>query len=251
MNKIKQIYQYYTLNITQEDTTSLAYYFLLSLVPSITIITMMLKVFHVNVDFIYNFINRVFSADIANMIEKILYDNRVTYLSIATIVVSVWVCSKGVYRMIGKVNELYHTKPVFFIRLKLQSILDTIIFLLLVVGLIILSTFIPLIIKMLQLNTTAKFYNYVIGFLFCFSVLLVLFYLVPSVKVKVSEVWLGALVSTIIFFLIVIGIGIYLKFANLSNIYGSFASLALLLLTCNLFAKGLYIGFVINALGKM
>ena len=74
--------------------------------------------------------------------------------------------------------------------------------------------------------------------------------LVPSLKLRFKEVYLGSLVTSVLFILIIFGFSIYLRFANYSTVYGPFASLAVLLMIFDFFSKAIYLGYAINAFNK-
>ena len=251
MDYIIKVMSYYRAHIQNEDTTSLSYYFLLSLIPAITLLAFLSHLLHIDLTIVKDMLYQVFTHDIALIIENALFDQRISYLSIVTIFVSLYICSKGIYRLIRKVNELYHYESPFYLKLKIHSLMDTFLVLILILVLIVIVGVIPMIMSLLNLDAILVVYKYIGGFAFLFMVLLIVFYLVPSTKVSIKEIWVGTLFTTISFILIIFGINIYLKYANYSNIYGYFASIAVLLLTCDFFAKGLYLGFVINALRKM
>lgn len=242
------ILKYYKYYISQEDTTSLSYYILLSLIPAITVIAFISHLLHIDLEFVRELIFQVFTRDIAVIIVDALFDRRISYLSAITIIVSVYVCSKGVFRLVRKVDELYGYQSRFYIKLRVHAVIDTFLFLLLILGMIVIIGIIPVLMSGLHLSIVHGIYKYVAGFIFLFCALMILFYLVPSKKVKLKNIYKGAFVSTVVFILIILAVNIYLKYANYSNVYGSFASIAVLLLTCDFFAKGLYLGFVINAM---
>lgn len=245
------VLNYYRRHIHLEDTTSLSYYLLLSLIPALTVLAFLSQILNIDLKIVSEYIHYIFTKDIAIIIENALFDTRINYLSIVTIGISIFVCSKGIYRMIKKVNELYHYHNAPYLKLRISAFVDTILLFILILGLIVIIGVIPAIISLLNLSVITVLFKYAGGFAFLFLMLLIVFYLVPTPKVTIKEIWVGAFVSAIVFVLIIFGVNVYLKFANYKNIYGSFASIAVLLLTCDFFAKGLYLGFVINALRKM
>lgn len=250
MEKIINIFKYYRLHIHLEDTTSLSYYLILSLIPALTVLAFLAQRLQIDITVVSDYIYSIFTPEIGTIIKSALFDSRVNYLSIVAIGISIFVCSKGIYRLIRKVNELYHYQNAPYFKLRVHALIDTFLLFVLMLGMIVIVGIVPVIDNFLHLNIVYLL-KYAGGFIFLFCMLLIVFYLVPTQKVKLKDIWGGALVSTILFVLIIFGINLYLNFVNYKNIYGSFASIAVLLLTCDFFAKGLYLGFVINALRNM
>lgn len=71
---------------------------------------------------------------------------------------------------------------------------------------------------------------------------LLLYKYLPDIKLKLSEVWLGALVAAILFVLGQWALGWYFKHAALSNQYGVAASLVIIIFWLYYFGQILYIG---------
>ena len=74
----------------------------------------------------------------------------------------------------------------------------------------------------------------VIGFLLSFGVITVLFGLIfkilPDAKVKLRDVWIGAMVTTLLFILGKYGLGVYFAKANPGSTYGAAGSIVLVML---------------------
>ena len=76
-----------------------------------------------------------------------------------------------------------------------------------------------------------------------FVAFLILFWIVPATKVRISEAWIGALVSAILFELSKIGFSIYLeRFGNYDVVFGSLGAVVVLLFWIYISANILLLG---------
>lgn len=90
--------------------------------------------------------------------------------------------------------------------------------------------------------------GYVIGFALVFLVLLLVYRFIPNLKTTWGMIWPGALVSAVLFELAKFGFILYLaRFANYSRIYGSLASLIILVFWIWISAMIVLLGVEFNA----
>lgn len=251
MKQLRELYQFYKRHVSVEDTTSLAYYFILSLVPAATILTVLAQQLHIDLSSLSSWITTIFNENIAVFIITAFSSRDVSAYSLITLIISLYVCSKGVYRVTRTVNYMYEVDPGPRIPARIHSLIDTFLLLILILGLIILITVLPLLFEVLNLGPIWNLIKYAGGFLFIFIIMLIEGKLVPFVRLSFKEVYKGALVTSVLFLLIILGFSIYLMFANYTTIYGPFASLAVLLMIFDFFAKAIYLGFAINAFDKL
>ena len=250
MNKLRRMYDFYVRHVSTEDTTSLAYYFILSLIPAATLLASFAQMLHFDLAKDTSVIKTVFNENIANSVIELLTSRSVSYYSIITLLICLYVCSKGIYRVTRTVDYMYKVDPKPYMLARFTAALNTLLLVILILGLMVLMTIVPFILNFLNLGPIWSLIQFGGGFFFVLIIMLIMFKVVPSIPLTLKEIYRGALVTSILFILIIFGFSIYLRFANYTTIYGPFASVAVLLLMFDFFAKAIYIGFAVNALDQ-
>lgn len=250
MKKAKAIYTFYRNHVSVEDTTSLAYYFILSIVPAATLLTVLLQFFHLDISKITFLDLSLMSEDVLELLQSVIASRNVSAYSIISLGICLYVCSKGVYRMTKNVNYMYKVDSLPFVPARFFAAVDTLLILLLIIGIVLFVTVVPFIFRFFHLSPLWNMVKYGGSFFYSFIVMVMINMLVPSLKLRFKEVYLGSLVTSVLFILIIFGFSIYLRFANYSTVYGPFASLAVLLMIFDFFSKAIYLGYAINAFNK-
>lgn len=250
MKKMKRLYNFYIRHVSVEDTTSLAYYFILSLIPAITLVTTFARFLHYDIESISTLIEKIFTKDVADIVLNLLVSQEVSYYSIITLVVCLYVCSKGIFRVTRSVDYMYKVDPKPYLPARINAAFNTLLLVVLILGLMIILTVLPMFFSLLKLNPLWSIVQYGGGFFFILMIMLMMFKVLPSTSLSFKEVYKGAFVTSLLFLLIIFGFSIYLRFANYTTIYGPFASIAVLLLVFDFFSKAIYLGFAVNALNQ-
>ncbi len=248
MKRIRRLYEFYVRHVSIEDTTSLAYYFILSLIPAATLLASFAQMVHFDLAKDTKVLHFIFSENIANNVLNLLSSRSVSYYSLITLLICLYVCSKGIYRVTRTVDYMYKVDPKPYMPARLDAAFNTLLLVILILGLMVLMTIVPWLFNWLNLSPIWSLIQYGGGFFFILVIVLIMFKVVPSVALSLKDIYKGAIVTSVLFILIIFGFSIYLRFANYTTIYGPFASVAVLLLMFDFFAKAIYIGFAINAL---
>lgn len=250
MIKLRRLYDFYARHVSVEDTTSLAYYFILSLIPAFTLLASFAQIVHFDLAKDTVLLTTIFTKDIAESVNALLNSSDVSYYSIITLVICLYVCSKGIYRVTRTVDYMYKVDPKPFMPARFNAALNGLLLVVLILGLMILITIVPFLLNWLNLGPIWSVIQFGGGFFFILIIMLIMFKILPSTQLSLKEVYKGAIVTSILFILIIFGFSIYLRFANYTTIYGPFASVAVLLLMFDFFAKAIYMGFAVNALNQ-
>lgn len=214
-----------------------------------------------NVDILYQF-QDLFPEEVFGIIDLISIDlqrnQSDTVLSIA-IIATIWAASKGIMAVITSLNKAYRekeTRSYFYIRF--MAFIYTIAF-----ALVLILTFI-LIIFWNKLLSFAFSYIYlptslegIIGFIrILFAIILLFFFFFillynasPNKKISFKEVVPGAILSTLGWLLMSFIFSIYInRLGNFSYMYGSLASIIILMIWLYLCSIILLIGGELNAI---
>ena len=248
MNRIKRSVRFYLHYVNKTDTVTLAYYFILGIVPMITLMMGMCSYFKINTIMITNTLRMVLPEIISNQIISIFFARNTSMVSWLTIAISVYVSSKGTYRMILAVDKMYHIRQeMSFLSLQIHAIFDIFLIMALFASTLIGFGSLPEIYSQAGIIHYKELTN-VSLFVMIYLMLLIVFKTVPSIRIRFRDCLLGALCTEVLFVGIVIFYKVYLMFANPTNVYGSIAGFAFLLMSVEYFCQAIYFGFAVNAL---
>lgn len=233
----------------------LSYNFVLAIIPMFTIIFLITSLFSISidsvVDLIRNFIPNYIGDILIDIISSKSYNISIGFLNLITLYAS----SRGMYAIVEASNSLYNVKDSNVIKNRLKSFL---ILFLLIISLIFLI-FIPILGgKILDFlddyNIIAKnivviyrVLKWPITILFIYFNVKIIYMIAPSVKVKGSEVMLGAFTTTILWSIFTALFEYYLTyFSKYDVLYGSLSSITVLLIWIYFLSYILILGIVIN-----
>ena len=236
----------------------LAFSFVLSIVPTITILTYVASVFHVSLDFIYDFITKAFSSDFANMLLRVNVNTTININFIITLVVGYFIASNGPASIIVSSNTIYGIKNSGFFKRRLKAFLMILIIITLFVFLLIFGVFGNRIIEMLQLmdisnviitNITllVSVLRGPISWFISFIFIKIIFTMAPDKKIPSSEVNKGAIFTTVGFIIVTYIYSIYTsRIAEYHVFYGNLANIVVLMIWFYLLSIIFTIGLALN-----
>lgn len=220
-----------------------AFFMILSAVPLTMFIVSILQNLHIPVDFIEMGLSGVFSEQIVDEISEFLtnaYNNAVG-ISLITLIITLWSAAQGIHAITNGLNRIYYAyenRNWFFLRIRAMfytiAFFAIILFSLVIIGLgSTINKWLSPYIKYLP-DFVALIYHlrYVLIFLF----LVVLFALVyrnfPNISRKQHKEYgiryqlPGAFLCTLSWYVLSLGISIYVDNFNGFSIYGGLATLA-------------------------
>lgn len=185
-----------------------------------------------------------------------------TFFLLTTAISFFWLISKGFYGISSAANITYQVPLMKFAYL--ERILSFFIVILMVIVLVVAMFFalfgqalIVLILNILHLNIDLNWlilFNIiksVISFIAYFSFFLLLFYLAPTIKIKVAEIIPGALVTSVGWSISSIAFSFYANhIANYNKFYGSLSVIIILLLWLYILGYTITIGLQVNYILK-
>lgn len=239
----------------------LAYFFLLSLFPMLLFIVTLLPYLHLSVSQVYTLLEEVMPDQIYSLTSDTLSEvlkNRHGGLLSVGILGTLWSASNGVNALNKSLNRSYdqeETRP--FLKVRLYSLIFTILLIGLVVVALVLPVFGEQIGKLLFsafglengfLAVWNKF-RYILPPVVIFIVLTLMYWLMPNMKLDLKSVWVGALFSTLAWLIVSYGFSFYINnFSNYSATYGSIGGIIILMLWLYITGIILMVGGQVNAL---
>lgn len=236
----------------------LAFSFVLSIVPTLTILTYVAASLHLSLDFITEFIGHIFSSDFANMLIGTSVIAKVDFKFITTLVIAYYIASNGTAAIIVSSNTIYGIENSGFLRRRIKASIMILVIILLFVFLLIFGVFGNKIIEMLQfINISDALITNItlvisvlkgpISWFIIFVFVKLIFTMAPDKKIQAHEVNKGALFTTFGFIVTTYIYSLYAtNFARYDVLYGSLASLAVLMIWFYLLSYIFTIGLALN-----
>lgn len=236
----------------------LAFSFVLSIVPTLTILTYIASIFHFDLHFINDFITQAFSQEFANMLLGTNMVISADWNFFLTLIIAYIIASNGAASVIASSNMIYGIKNSSFLKRRLKSLVMILIIILLFVFLLIFSVFGNKIIEMLQImDISEKIITNItliisvlkgpISWFIIFFFIKIIFTMAPDKKIRSNEVNKGAIFTTVGFVVVTYIYSLYTtNFARYDVFYGNLASIVVLMIWLYLLSYIFTIGLALN-----
>ena len=236
----------------------LAFSFVISIVPTLTILTYIASIFHFDLAFINDFITQAFSQEFANMLLGTNMVITADWNFFLTLIIAYIIASNGAASVIASSNMIYGIKNSKFLKRRLKSLVMILIIILLFVFLLIFSVFGNKIIEMLQImDISEKIITNItliisvlkgpISWFIMFFFIKIIFTMAPDKKIHSNEVNKGAIFTTVGFVVVTYIYSLYTThFANYDVFYGNLASIVVLMIWLYLLSYIFTIGLALN-----
>lgn len=236
----------------------LAFSFVISIVPTLTILTYIASIFHFDLAFINDFITQAFSQEFANMLLGTNMVITADWNFFLTLIIAYIIASNGAASVIASSNMIYGIKNSKFLKRRLKSLVMILIIILLFVFLLIFSVFGNKIIEMLQImDISEKIITNItliisvlkgpISWFIIFFFIKIIFTMAPDKKIQSNEVNKGAIFTTVGFVVVTYIYSLYTThFANYDVFYGNLASIVVLMIWLYLLSYIFTIGLALN-----
>lgn len=235
----------------------LAYFFVLAIVPTITLISYEAALLNLSTDVLYDFIDSAFSSDIANMLLTSSSESKGIGFFVV-VIVGYFIASNGPASIIITSNMIYGEEQEGFIKRRLKAIIMTFFLSLLFVFMLIVPVFGN---KIVELFTLANVSSVVtrnvslvisllqgpIMWLIMYFFIKVIYAMAAKRKARNSFVGYGALFTTFSWIIITYIYSYYINnFAVYTTFYGGLANIVILMIWIYLLAYAFTIGMALN-----
>jgi len=236
----------------------LAFSFVLSIVPTLTILAYIASVFNVDMTFLSDFITKAFSKEFANMLfsNNIIISAEVNFF--LTLFIAYIIASNGTASVIVSSNTIYGIKNASFIKRRLKAFIMILLIILLFIFLIIFNLFGSKLIEMFQLmDISRKIITNItlvisilkgpVSWFIIFLLIKIIYTMAPDKKIQSHEVNKGAIFTTVTFIIVTYIFSLYTTyFARYDVFYGNLASIVVLMLWLYLLSYMFTIGLALN-----
>ena len=236
----------------------LAFFFVLSVVPIVSLITYFASYLHVSMNFVLNFIEKAFSADIANMLHPIIQSNTVSLKFFVSLLFGFYIASNGADSIIVAANAIEGTPNQSYPKRRIKALIMT----LFIVGLFVFILLVPVFgnrimdaIRYVDLNSNVTqrleqvfiFLKGPISWFIMFMFIKIIYTMAPDQRRGSSYTTYGAVFTTVLWIIVTWIYSFYIThFARYDMFYGSLANIVILMLWVYLLAYIFVVGMCLN-----
>lgn len=237
----------------------LAFFFVLSLVPIVSLVGVLASAFNVSADKVLTFFNVTFSSDVTHAITEVLkgkgFDSNIGLFLFSAFVIA----SNGMYSIVIASNILYGVENKNYIRLHIKAIFLTIIIISLIIFILIVPAFGGHIIDLMrnsnispsiinQVNWTYTILKYPLSFTFIYFNVKLIYTVAPDIKILSRNVTYGALFTSFIWIFATRIFSYYVSnFARYDVFYGSLSNIVALMFWVYILCYVLVMGMALNS----
>ena len=233
---------------------NVAFFFVMALIPIITILALIASYFSISFDSILTFIDNLLPKEASSLIIDVIsgkgFDTSVGTFTI----IALFIASNGTYAIINASNTLYGITSSDRLKDRIKSVIMLFILLLLIIFLIVVPLFGEKILNLLEfipfiesIKTIHKLLEWPVSIFLIFVNLKLIYTIAPSVKVASKTTTYGALFTTIIWTIATAVFSYYLNhFANYNILYGNLSSLIILMMWLYIISYVFVMGIAIN-----
>lgn len=238
----------------------LAYYMVLSFIPFLMFLMTLVGFSHLNSDAVLNLLSNVMPTEAFNLIQNTvveIVDGEQTGLLWISIGLAIWVSSSGFKAVIKGLNKAYGVKETrSYIKLKLISMIYTVLLALIVIATLFLFVFGDVIghffIRVLEhpelIYSIWNFLRYIVVILIMILFFMFLYNATPCIRLGWIEVIPGAAVTTLCWISVSYVFAYYVNnFSNYSRLYGSLGAVFMFMTWMFITSMILILGGEINA----
>lgn len=236
----------------------LAFFFVLSVVPTITLISYGASFLHLPMDFISSFLNNAFGETTAELIMPMVQGVNLSVGYLITLIVGYFIASNGAASIIITSNAIYGIRNSSFLRRKVKSFIMTIFIVVLFLFILVIPVFGQKIIDIIKLvNFNDNFTRYTeltflilkgpVSWFIIFMFIKIIYTMAPDRKLPSSFVNYGAFSTTVGWILSTYLYSYYINhFAHYDIFYGGLANIVILMLWVYLLAFIFVVGMALN-----
>ena len=236
----------------------LAFFFVLSVVPIITLIGYISSWFGLSMNVIVNFLSSSFSKETANLLVPIIQGKSIDLNIVSVIILSYFFASNGSHSIIVASNTIYGIENSTFFRRRIKSLFMTFFLVLLFIFILVVPVFgnqILAFVDSINPNTNLVIalknaYPYISAPITLFTIFIfikIIYTMAPDQKTYSATVNKGSIFTTVFWFLITMAYTYYAhNLANYDLFYGGLSNIVVLMLWVYFLAYIFVIGLALN-----
>ncbi|MDD4036187.1 MAG: YihY/virulence factor BrkB family protein [Bacilli bacterium] len=236
----------------------LAYFFVLSLVPILSLIGVIASLFGLSINKIIEFLNTSFGVQISYALEGFVQGKGFDFQMAILFIAAFLIASNGSRSIIVSSNLLYNIKSQNGLRLQIKSILLTFVIVFLFLFILVVPAFGSYILKFLgEINVSSnvigdlyEFFNLLrwpISYLFIYFNIKLIYTMAPDSEVKSKDVTYGAVFTTTVWIIATWIFSYYVShFAKYDIFYGSLSNIVAIMFWMYMLSYVFVLGMALN-----
>ena len=237
---------------------NLSFFFVLAIIPSLALISYGASVLNLSTDFLYDFMAKSFSTDLADLVLGVHFTNESTIHFIITLIAGFYIASNGAHSIINSTNTIYGFKNKSWIKRRIKAFGMTFLIVILLIFMLIVPVFgntIIELIKEVNLNQmiTDKIVDIFsllkgpISWLIMFIIIKIIYTIAPDEKPKNRVINYGVWFTSICWILVTKIYSSYVtNYATYSILYGGLANIVVLMIWIYFLSWIFTIGIALN-----
>lgn len=237
----------------------LAFFFVLSLVPIISLIGVVASFFSVSAEKVIAFANITFSPTVSEVITQILtarsYDSNIVLFLLFAFIIA----SNGMTSIIRTSNILYNTRVEDVLKLRIKAFVLTIIVVLLIIFILLVPAFGGYILDLLRETNAPSHYidnaiimydmfKWPLSFVYIYINIKLIYTMAPDAEIRSKDVTYGALFTSIMWMISTSIFSYYVThFATYDLFYGSLSNIITLMFWIYILCYVFVLGMALNA----
>lgn len=260
--KIKRFFKRFYKVIRRSDMKllpgQLAFFMVLAIVPTLTLLTYLASILNLSVDFIYNFLQKAFSKDVASLLLSTGTSSIAGLRLTIVLIICYYLASNGMDSVILCSNAVYNIENKGWFKRRFKAIVLSIILVLLLAFLLLVPVFGGAIVSLIMkvnlneniTNLIIKVFDYLrspMMIVIMFFLIKIIYTLAPDKKIKSHNTNYGALFTTILWTIVTEIYSVYiLNYASYTSFYGGLANICILMIWFYFLAYVFVIGMALN-----
>ncbi len=238
---------------------NLSFFFVLAIIPSLSLISYGASILNLSVDYLYNFIANSFSSDIANLILGVNLSNNAGLHFFITVIIGFYIASNGADSIITASNTIYGIENSKWLKRRLKALGMSLLIVILFIFMLIVPVFGNTIISLVEeVNLNSDITRQIIAifnllegpitWLIIFIIVKIIYKIAPDKKPKQRVINYGAIFTTIGFIVGTKIFSIYVNnYASYSALYGGLASIVVLMIWIYYLSYIFVVGMALNS----
>ena len=230
---------------------NLSFFFVLAIIPSLSLISYGASILNLSVDFLYNFLANSFTKEIANIVLGVNLSYQVGIHFFITVAIGFYVASNGADSIITTSNKIYGIENRSWLKRRIKALGMSFLIVILFIFMLIVPVFgntIITLIKEVNLNVDISNQIIAITWLIIFVIIKIIYNVAPDKKPKQRVINYGAIFTTVGFILGTKIFSLYVThYASYSALYGGLASIVVLMIWIYFLSYIFVVGMALNS----
>lgn len=237
---------------------SFAFFMVLSIVPTLTVITYVASFFNLSTNFIFEAMSKALNKDIANLVVTNFGGTSLGIKFYVTLIIAFFVASNGASSVIATSNSIYGIKDAGFLRRRIKSLIMTFVLTLLITFMLAIPVFGDKIVELIayvnlnpvitqKIRLIFNFLKGPISWLVIFALIKYIYTMAPDKKIPSKYVNYGAVFTSVCWIIVTAIFSYYISnYAVYDVFYGGLANIVILMIWVYLLSYVFTIGMALN-----